>query len=330
MCVAIYKPAGKVLTDDVLKDCHETNSDGSGFACIDSDGKLFIFKTMDYQEFLVKYKEYTERLPDSPFIIHFRIATHGTVNTFNCHPFIINDDLVFVHNGIIRDVPACPDKLKSDTQIFNEMILQQLPTGWEKNDGLVFLIEKFIFGSKLIVLNRSGDVTIFNEKVGTWHDGCWFSNMLWQPIKHSTYYTWGGAFENKKWCWECGKDITNNIYANTQKVNFCCLAHKNEYNDYFLKKETKKEKKAKKLQEKKNELVVIGTPPATCCICKGEATMETSFAGVGIKSFCDITCMNYYKQYTLPREQAKEAFPQTHIYLSSGFLLQKRLTFFQE
>lgn len=295
MCVAIYKPAGKVITDAVLFDCYKTNSDGAGFACIDSDGKIFVYKTMVYTEFLDKYKTYAEKLPTSPFIIHFRIATHGKVDTFNCHPFIINNEMAFIHNGVIRDVPACPDKLKSDTQIFNEQVLQVLPPNWETNAGIKTLIEKFIFGSKLAVLHVNGTVTLFNEKSGTWEDGVWFSNMLWKTSKNTQYFN-NQFYTPKKWCWECGKEITYNIYSNTQKVNFCCAKCKAEYDAYIP---TKNNKKTDTKQDK--QLALVST--SKCCVCRGDAAYEAHFEIVGKKDFCDAGCLNYYKQYSLEREQ---------------------------
>ena len=32
MCIAIVKPAGTVISEDVLKQCFENNPDGAGFA----------------------------------------------------------------------------------------------------------------------------------------------------------------------------------------------------------------------------------------------------------------------------------------------------------
>ena len=54
------------------------------------------------------------RIGDTPCTIHFRYATHGTIDTDNCHPFEICGRFAVMHNGIIDTVPII-DKARSDT-----------------------------------------------------------------------------------------------------------------------------------------------------------------------------------------------------------------------
>lgn len=189
MCIAIACPAGKVIEDAILKECFKNNKDGCGFAYINEDytgiRRLKIKKTMDFDIFLRQYHRAVLVNPNSPFLIHFRIATHGTVDKFNCHPFKINDDMVFIHNGIISGVGKC--QKKSDTQLFNDIILKELPDDWQYNAAITALIENFIGFSKLVTLDTEGNMIIFNEGKGYWEDGVWYSNLSYKKPK-VTYY----------------------------------------------------------------------------------------------------------------------------------------------
>ena len=53
-----------------------------------------------YFTFKEFYKEYKPH-GDKQVLIHFRIKTHGPIDKNNCHPFLVNNSLGFIHNGII-------------------------------------------------------------------------------------------------------------------------------------------------------------------------------------------------------------------------------------
>ena len=179
MCIAIAKPAGKVITDEVLKTCYDKNKDGCGFAYIhtypNGHKKIKIEKMMEFDRFLTRFRRAEQYNVESPFLIHFRIGTAGIKTTFNCHPFKVNKNLVFIHNGIISGVGL--DKNKSDTQLFNEKILKVLPTNWLNNSAIKLLVEDFIgLGSKLAFLDIDGEFHFSNEAKGVWDGGIWYSN----------------------------------------------------------------------------------------------------------------------------------------------------------
>ena len=193
MCIAIYKPAEKSLTKDLLHTCYTNNDDGCGFAYINVDifgnKKIKVYKSMDFKSFYHQYERATRIAPYSPFMIHFRIGTHGEKTTLNCHPFMVDNETVFCHNGIIQNVGF--DKKISDTQLFNNTILKQLPEGWLYNPAIIKLLEDFIGGSKLIVMTLDGSVKILNEKKGEWFEGCWMSNTSYKakPVYKTATYT---------------------------------------------------------------------------------------------------------------------------------------------
>lgn len=203
MCIAIVKKAGAVLTKEVLFNCYTNNSDGCGFAYINEDiygrKKIRIKKSMKFETFYDKYSRAVEQNPDSTFLIHFRIATHGTVDEYNCHPFQINDEQVFIHNGIIPQMGSeGPMDQRSDTRIFKDRILRKLPRGWESNPAIKFMIESIIGYSKLAVLNIDNTFNIFKENSGHWKNDVWYSNTSYLPVTY-TRTTYNESYWNTKY-----------------------------------------------------------------------------------------------------------------------------------
>jgi hypothetical protein len=191
MCIAIFKPFGTEITDEILRRCFNKNSDGCGCAFIKTtrSGKrqISIIKGLDFDTWLPKFREAEESNPSSNFLIHFRIKTHGKIDLDNCHPFVIDNRHVFIHNGMISGVGT--DANKSDTRLFNDKILRTLPKDWMGSMGTKTLIEDFIgFGSKLVIMNLDGDVEIYNEDRGEWADtGIWYSNSGYKAPKQSSH-----------------------------------------------------------------------------------------------------------------------------------------------
>jgi glutamine amidotransferase len=203
MCIAIYKPEEKRISEETLKECFKNNSDGCGFAYISESytghRKIKIKKSMTFEGFLKQYRRAIKVQPDSPFLIHFRIKTHGEISTYNCHPFRIDNEHVFIHNGILKDVT--PKGKDSDTQAFNKEVLQGLPKGWMRSEAISKLIESFISTNKIVVMNIDGDVRFYNEAAGNWKDGVWYSNTSYKPRRSYSYYRYSNT--NYK-CDSCG------------------------------------------------------------------------------------------------------------------------------
>ena len=109
-------------------------------------------------------------------LIHCRIGTSGLKDKKNCHPHIVNDDLVLIHNGIL-DIEV-PQKSKvSDTVIFIETYLKELSKDFVKSEPIMHLIEKAIGDrNKFAFLNNKGEAFICNAKFGIVEGGIWYSN----------------------------------------------------------------------------------------------------------------------------------------------------------
>jgi hypothetical protein len=203
MCIAIFKPKLIRINKKSLKNCFVNNPDGAGYvAHNESKNKLIVKKGFfTFESFWASVKEDMHM----KMLLHFRIATHGETNESNCHPFIVNENLAFIHNGIIRDVRQW-NKAMSDTWHFNEAIMKPLvkdnPDIW-RDDVVALLIENYIgAGSKLVFMNNKGKVRIFNEKAGIMDCDCWWSNASYRAIRvkqQLPYWNQNQSWQNQSW-----------------------------------------------------------------------------------------------------------------------------------
>jgi glutamine amidotransferase len=180
MCIAILNPPRVTLKKSTLLKCWENNPDGAGMIFTDTQTEtLYILKEMRSAELFYKaYQHHRRKNLDSYFVLHFRIATAGKVNEDNCHPFVINEDLAFVHNGIISKARTSVNY--SDTYYFNADILQNLPPDFTQNEAILELIEAAIGNSKLVFLNSKNEPLILNSHLGHYSNGVWYSNRSYE------------------------------------------------------------------------------------------------------------------------------------------------------
>lgn len=180
MCVIAYKPAGVKIPEENLEACFKSNKDGAGFT-VQRDGQLTTIKGLwTYRAFFEAFEPYQ----NDQALIHFRIRTHGTYGEDNCHPFLVSDGMVFAHNGVISSVPN--DREKSDTVVFNELILRNLVKTFGKEslfDPVIqSLIMKYVGASKLAFLLEDGRHILLPEEMGWWYKDAWYSNQSYKPI----------------------------------------------------------------------------------------------------------------------------------------------------
>lgn len=193
MCVIATKPNDVHISKETLRICFENNSDGAGFIFA-HNGELKIIKGFfEFERFWNSYSKAMTNYNNPTAIIHFRITTHGKTNHYNCHPFLINKEIGFAHNGVISFVDD--DKKKSDTSMFNDTILKNLPKNWINNSSIFRLIEESIGTSKLAFLTNDGDYLIANEELGQWKDGVWYSNDSFKACKWTNPYNYGYVYQ---------------------------------------------------------------------------------------------------------------------------------------
>lgn len=186
MCVIIAVPERCTVDKETLMKAWTGNPDGGGFSYVEN-GEVKINKGhMKFSSFLEAYSAARASVPDSPFVIHFRIRTHGATDAERTHPFAVGSDgkVALAHNGVLYDVPD--DDVKSDTQIFCEMY----PALFDDPARLRTVraeLGKYISGSKFACLFPNKDLVIVNESLGQWVNGCWYSNRHWNSYSMRDY-----------------------------------------------------------------------------------------------------------------------------------------------
>ena len=115
MCVIIEFSDNKPeeITKELLSKAEDHNKHGGGIAWIEGDKVLWekgMHVTAEYIDTLIKEKNIQQ-----PFVVHFRIATHGAIDTPLCHPFALSPEVdnttssgsdpigVLFHNGVWTD-----------------------------------------------------------------------------------------------------------------------------------------------------------------------------------------------------------------------------------
>ena len=193
MCLLIQQPKNREVSREKLKTAFDNNPDGAGFSYA-HNGRVHVEKFRKFKPFYKRYKKAVSVVgKTSDFIVHFRLTTHGTnKGTFNVHPFRVNDELAFAHNGVINGVGT--SKKLSDTRLFNKKVLQNLPSGFITNSVVQTLLGEFIGHSKLGFVDGSGNSFLVNEKLGHYdEEGVWFSNESYIEDDWSCY-GYGGAY----------------------------------------------------------------------------------------------------------------------------------------
>ena len=179
MCLIIFKPANVEVPDELWPSALKANDDGCGILWSDGN-KLHAEKDTDTREVFRLIEDHT----DKDVIIHLRFATHGDVILPNTHPFLITDELGFVHNGMLRTVKQTHPQY-SDTWHMNEILKCYL----SGNPELVFTptFDEFLAsyagtdgGNKFAFMNAQGQVKLTLED--QW--------LEWQGVKLSNTYAY--------------------------------------------------------------------------------------------------------------------------------------------
>lgn len=184
MCILVIKPSGiQMPKKEILENCFYNNEDGAGFAYADGR-KLFLSKGhMTFDKF---YEALESRgdLTKYPVMLHFRIATHGTVRAENTHPFNVIDGVVAAHNGILSIKPV-GDMTDSET-FFKYICAPVIKHTGIKSKELESVVTHIIETSKVAFLDDKGALAMFG-KFET-ENGVYYSNTTYK----SYYGRYGG------------------------------------------------------------------------------------------------------------------------------------------
>lgn len=186
MCILSYIPGGIEADDRVVTDLWNggvQNGDGHGWAIVTNAG-VIMRRTLSLDEAIESFAEARERRPEGDALFHSRWATHGSVRTGLCHPFLVGDDhrTVLAHNGVIRAATPTKGDDRSDTQIFASEIV---PKRFRRLDrpGVQAALAAYIGTTNKVLILTSNPryeqtAYLFGESRGEWDSetGIWHSN----------------------------------------------------------------------------------------------------------------------------------------------------------
>ena len=190
MCIAIANKKGNPISKKHFMNSWENNSHGGGML-YKKDGVLKChYELTDKDAF---YSEYSKHINNSSVLLHFRISSKGSKSQSNCHPFMVNSELGFIHNGTIHTGLKDYGKEKSDTWAFNDQVLKQLPSNFYDYPVILDMINSKIGLSKFAFMDKEEKFTIIGENKGEAHydekTGNWFSNKSYQKVNN---FVWKG------------------------------------------------------------------------------------------------------------------------------------------
>jgi glutamine amidotransferase len=223
MCLLTYYPADIQPDTAALRRGADINNDGHGFAIV-SHGQLIIGHGMDADTLINKFERIRSKHHSGPALFHSRMATGGTVNRFNCHPFRIGGDkrTVLAHNGVMPALlqPRKGDK-RCDTRITAEDMLRGIDLGdADYRDRLGSFIGG---GNKLVILTVNpaydSQAYLINEAAGVWEqDGMWYSNDDYRAVAPYDF----GVVDAHSECVHCSNVGTIEVETNVCTVCDTC------------------------------------------------------------------------------------------------------------
>lgn len=223
MCLLTYFPEGKQPNAAALKEASRTNRDGFGYAIvIPEERRILVNKSMDFESMLKAFLADRLFYPNGPALFHHRLATDGVTDTYNVHPFPINNDkrTVMAHNGIFSQCRPGKDDHRSDTRIVAQSFARHFKLrsarGRRKFGGWMGKYNKVVILTVDPSYGKHG--FIINEDQGIWDGGIWYSNssyVAWVPrVSHGgwNYYSDGytSTHEGEHGSWY--KDSTSGVW----------------------------------------------------------------------------------------------------------------------
>lgn len=205
MCIIITKEKNAApLPEEIFDIIWTNNPDGGGI--LYHDGKKAVLKKgmMKRDEFLTAAKAVNKK--GISYIMHTRIATHGSVKPENTHPFI-SKHLGFAHNGTFNIIPF-PDKTDSET--FFAATIADKKFKWCENNKL--LLDMATNGCRCAIMDlESGKIMHLCEedwKLDKKYKGYKFSNTGYiaatrylYSSKTGTSYC-GGGYNDRSYNWD--------------------------------------------------------------------------------------------------------------------------------
>lgn len=186
MCIIVYKPVNKMMVDETtIETCYENNPDGAGYMIRELNGSIKIRKGFMDVESLKKSLNRERNIEQTEMVLHFRIATHGSIKKGNCHPFPISRSIpelrkvshnklnyAIAHNGIIQGYSSKNKYNLSDTMQLSKKLVAMIHEPGKMKKYLSGIHSRFI-----VFLPKETIIT------GDWieEDGIKYSNSSYMP-----------------------------------------------------------------------------------------------------------------------------------------------------
>ena len=196
MCMLCVVPPNVLPDRDKLTYSAINNPDGFGFAIVVSkERRIITYHTMNADDAVNEFLKMRAQYPSDYALWHARLATHGSTNLDNCHPFrVLDNQTVLAHNGVLPIDIAVGDQ-RSDTRIFAEEILAKIGgVSALDNPHIYNMIEEYTSGSKVCVLTvdprAEYQMYLLHDNKGTTDEsGVWWSNDSCSP-SYGWYNKW--------------------------------------------------------------------------------------------------------------------------------------------
>ena len=221
MCIAIYVPAGKTITEKQIRNAFSNNKDGAGVMHYDKAGQVHYAKGFMDVESLLKY--WNNSTSDKyPRALHCRIATSGKISKGCCHPFPIGNNLdsmlvtkgigkdgCLIHNGVFSKYTPKEglESPYSDTMIFTQKVIYPL-VRMLNNSGVQELLSELT--SRVLVFLPNFEVHRYGK---------------WEYEDEHGFYASNSTYEYNKSDW----DWIGNQYLNGCNTTYISTPYTNNY-----------------------------------------------------------------------------------------------------
>lgn len=172
-----------------------------------------------FDEFLKHYQKFK----NSECAIHFRYATCGKTDKNNAHPYLVNDDVWMMHNGVF---PTLGDGERSDSWEFAEMIA---PYAKElHNPQFQELIKMASEHQKLVFCDKNGLTVIdpddwFEDENGILYSNSYGFNVSLVPsllTRYKKYFSQMKAYQKSDVEKKMEQDNENLIEGSEDYIRF--------------------------------------------------------------------------------------------------------------
>ena len=197
MCLIITSKTGELPKQDILTRAWDGNPHGWGLMTAKED-QLKITKGLSKDDLDKAIKQ--QIVPGTPYVLHYRWATHGPKTRDNCHPFEVTPYLYMAHNGVISGIEIT-DEARSDSYHFAAKLAEiGLDEETLQDKGVQDCIADWVgWSNKLAFMDAQGRITIINEEMGETVGDIWYSNNL--AIDEAAYWREEAAYLQRQLDW---------------------------------------------------------------------------------------------------------------------------------